>query len=226
MSRPRKPQSPAFQPWATSQPFGQASGGTLQSENARGNVTDPNMVALFARFFGKGSGGEISINSSEHSGLLPPPVDYSLRDTDQKGLYLHEENLVVAPLQGTNSAHEASTLTCPCPLLLPFRPSPDSVEQGVPTEGPVSSLHMWDGLSVSGTRVKADDQRAPQPGPGAEADPPDPGRPRRLPGPLLWEGCRAQAAAGGQQPQLPLRQRGGGQALHFLQELQRHHPHL
>ncbi|XP_053125481.1 interleukin-36 receptor antagonist protein-like isoform X2 [Hemicordylus capensis] len=113
MSRPRKPQSPAFQPWATSQPFGQASGGTLQSENARGNVTDPNMVALFARFFGKGSGGEISINSSEHSGLLPPPVDYSLRDTDQKGLYLHEENLVVAPLQGTNSAHEETISVLP-----------------------------------------------------------------------------------------------------------------
>ncbi|KAJ6658682.1 hypothetical protein lerEdw1_019842 [Lerista edwardsae] len=69
------------------------------------SVKDQDMEMLFDEFF-----KEFSISSAAKPTEFGPrtrePVLYSLRDHDQKGVYLHKENLVAAPLQGSNTAHE------------------------------------------------------------------------------------------------------------------------
>nr|XP_056716076.1 interleukin-36 receptor antagonist protein-like [Euleptes europaea] len=77
---------------------------------ARGTVVDQDMVDWFAQLFDSASMKPIFPSSGALPEDVPAgiePRSYSLRDIDQKGLYLQDKNLVAAPLQGDNSAQEA-----------------------------------------------------------------------------------------------------------------------
>ncbi|NXX52954.1 I36RA protein, partial [Scopus umbretta] len=71
-------------------------------------VIDPDMVALFEEFLGKGSA-----QPCPHifpTWPLAQPYHYVVRDTEQKGLCLHNGHLVATSLQGVNAAQEGG---CP-----------------------------------------------------------------------------------------------------------------
>ncbi|XP_064587346.1 interleukin-36 receptor antagonist protein-like [Zonotrichia leucophrys gambelii] len=63
-------------------------------------VTDPDMVALFDDFLGKGGCGCPRVP------VRPQPYHYVLRDTEQQGLCLRHGHLVATSLQGANAALE------------------------------------------------------------------------------------------------------------------------
>ncbi|NXT37168.1 I36RA protein, partial [Pelecanoides urinatrix] len=72
-------------------------------------VTDPDMVALFEDFLGKAESEEMTA-SSAGTRPLAQPYHYVVRDTEQKGLCLHNGRLVATSLQGANAAQEGG---CP-----------------------------------------------------------------------------------------------------------------
>ncbi|NXX99020.1 I36RA protein, partial [Centropus bengalensis] len=74
------------------------------------SVPDPDMVALFEEFLGKGG----------HGRPVPPrvlPYHYVVRDTEQRGLCLHDGLLVATSLQGANNAQEEPISVVPNPVL-------------------------------------------------------------------------------------------------------------
>ncbi|NXF55779.1 I36RA protein, partial [Oceanites oceanicus] len=71
-------------------------------------VVDPDMVALFEEFLGK-EDSEVTISSAEMRPSVQP-YHYVVRDTEQKGLCLHDGRLVATSLQGANDAQEGG---CP-----------------------------------------------------------------------------------------------------------------
>ncbi|NXV96249.1 I36RA protein, partial [Calonectris borealis] len=71
-------------------------------------VIDPDMVALFEDFLGKAD-SEVTVASAE-TRPLAQPYHYVVRDTEQKGLCLHNGRLVATSLQGANAAQEGG---CP-----------------------------------------------------------------------------------------------------------------
>lgn len=90
------------------------------------SVPDPDMEALFKQFLGSFSNSAERENetfgteSTEREKSVEP-ILYSLRDHDQKSLYLHEETLVAAPLQGSNAAHEEVLCVLPNQFLEPTK---------------------------------------------------------------------------------------------------------
>ncbi|NWH60075.1 I36RA protein, partial [Geococcyx californianus] len=66
-------------------------------------VDDPDMVALFKEFLDKEE--EVHVF---HEGTKPhaQPYHYVVRDTEQRGLFLHDGRLVATSLQGANNAQE------------------------------------------------------------------------------------------------------------------------
>ncbi|NXL69017.1 I36RA protein, partial [Chordeiles acutipennis] len=92
------------------------------------SVTDPDMVALFEDFLQKGVSGDVTV-STEGGWPLAQPYHYVLRDTEQKGLCLHNGQLVATNLQGANAAQEEPISVVPnlhlerrrCPLIVGIR---------------------------------------------------------------------------------------------------------
>ncbi|XP_048369196.1 interleukin-36 receptor antagonist protein-like [Sphaerodactylus townsendi] len=72
-------------------------------------VVDKDMVDWFAQLFDSASMVPHFTPASAIPEEVPESIQlrsYSLRDVDQKGLYLQDRNLIAAPLQGDNSAQE------------------------------------------------------------------------------------------------------------------------
>ncbi|NXK15403.1 I36RA protein, partial [Herpetotheres cachinnans] len=92
------------------------------------SVIDPDMVALFDEFLGKEYSEEVTESSADRQPLAQP-YHYVMRDTEQKGLCLHNGHLVATSLQGANAAQEEPISVVPnrhlerwrCPLIVGIR---------------------------------------------------------------------------------------------------------
>ncbi|NXE71584.1 IL1RA protein, partial [Calcarius ornatus] len=73
---------------------------TAGSGDTAEGVIDPDMVALFEDFLGKGG------CRCPRVPVPPQPYHYVLRDTEQQGLCLRHGHLVATSLQGANAAME------------------------------------------------------------------------------------------------------------------------
>ncbi|NWH52079.1 I36RA protein, partial [Fregata magnificens] len=82
---------------------------SMGTGDAAESVIDPDMVALFELFLGKEGSEHVMISSAEMA-PRPQPYHYVVRDTEQKGLCLHNGQLVATSLQGANAAQEGG---CP-----------------------------------------------------------------------------------------------------------------
>ncbi|KAM6234958.1 interleukin-36 receptor antagonist protein-like [Porphyrio hochstetteri] len=118
-----------------------ATGDTAES------VIDPDMEALFKEFLGEE--GEITIASlpSPESTPLAQPYHYTVRDTQQRGLCLHDGRLVATNLQGANSDQEEPISVVPnkylerqrCPLIVGIRGGNQALSCGT---GPEPQLKL------------------------------------------------------------------------------------
>ncbi|NXP54885.1 I36RA protein, partial [Heliornis fulica] len=78
---------------------------SMGTENAAESVIDPDMVALFKDFLGEEDSSGTFVPFTETKPVAQP-YHYVVRDTQQKGLYLHDGHLVATNLQGANSSQE------------------------------------------------------------------------------------------------------------------------
>ncbi|NXV78257.1 I36RA protein, partial [Atlantisia rogersi] len=100
-----------------------ANGDTAES------VIDPDMEALFKEFLGEDDMSSTMFLPSPESKPLAQPYHYVVRDTQQRGLCLHDGRLVATNLQGANSAQEEPISVVPnkylerrrCPLIVGIR---------------------------------------------------------------------------------------------------------
>ncbi|NXS95892.1 I36RA protein, partial [Jacana jacana] len=100
-------------------------------------VTDPDMVALFQAFLGK-----VTTFSTEEGHVLPEPYHYMVRDTEQRGLCLHDGHLVATSLQGANASQEEPISVVPnrhlerqrCPLFVGIHGGTKALSCGTGTE--------------------------------------------------------------------------------------------
>ncbi|NXI47692.1 I36RA protein, partial [Galbula dea] len=67
------------------------------------SVTDPDMEALFEEFL---RGSEETVTAFSETRPQAQPYHYLVRDTEQKGLCLHNGQLVATSLQGVNATQE------------------------------------------------------------------------------------------------------------------------
>ncbi|XP_074419936.1 interleukin-36 receptor antagonist protein-like [Larus michahellis] len=112
-------------------------------------VTDPDMVALFEDFLGKEETEEEMTISSGGTRPPPQPYHYLLRDTEQRGLCLHDGHLVATSLQGANAAQEEPISVVPnrhlerqrCPLILGIQGGTQALSCGT---GPEPQLKLED----------------------------------------------------------------------------------
>ncbi|NWW97501.1 I36RA protein, partial [Caloenas nicobarica] len=110
--------------------------------DAAESVIDPDMVALFNDFLGEGP----TIASTE-SHVVAQPYHYVVRDTEQKGLCLHDGHLVATSLQGANAAQEEPISVVPnphlerrrCPLIVGIRGGSQALSCGT---GPEPQLKL------------------------------------------------------------------------------------
>lgn len=92
------------------------------------SVVDPDMVALFDEFLGRGPAEE-EITSSAAVPVRAQPYHYAVRDTEHKGLCLRDGRLVATNLQGVNAEQEEPISVVPnphlerrrCPLIVGIR---------------------------------------------------------------------------------------------------------
>ncbi|NXX12261.1 I36RA protein, partial [Podargus strigoides] len=112
------------------------------------SVVDPDMVALFDEFLRTENTGDVTI-SAEGERLPARPYHYLMRDTEQKGLCLHDGHLVATSLQGVNAAQEEPISVVPnpylerkrCPLILGIRGGTQALSCGI---GPEPQLQLED----------------------------------------------------------------------------------
>ncbi|XP_072702494.1 interleukin-36 receptor antagonist protein-like [Ciconia boyciana] len=105
------------------------------------------MVALFEEFLGK----EVSEETMSTAEVRPTaqPYHYQVRDTEQKGLCLHNGHLVATSLQGANSTQEELISVVPnkhlerrrCPLIVGIRGGSQALSCGT---GPEPQLKLED----------------------------------------------------------------------------------
>ncbi|NXL54856.1 I36RA protein, partial [Podilymbus podiceps] len=108
------------------------------------SVVDPDMVALFEEFLGKEE--SMTIASTETQSTAQP-YHYLVRDTEQKGLCLHNGRLVATSLQGANAAQEEPISVVPnphlerrrCPLIVGIRGGNQALSCGT---GPEPQLKL------------------------------------------------------------------------------------
>ncbi|XP_059687571.1 interleukin-36 receptor antagonist protein-like [Gavia stellata] len=104
------------------------------------------MVALFEEFLGKEESEEMTVSSAEKRPLAQP-YHYVMRDTEQKGLCLHNGHLVATSLQGANAAQEEPISVVPnrhlerrrCPLIVGIRGGTQALSCGT---GPEPQLKL------------------------------------------------------------------------------------
>ncbi|XP_074784449.1 interleukin-36 receptor antagonist protein-like [Athene noctua] len=144
-SRAEGPQGHPERSQARGHPLGVMAGLSAGTGDAVESVTDPDMVALFNEFLGKVT-GDVTISSAE-SQPLAKPYHYLLRDTEQKGLCLHNGYLVATSLQGVNAAQEEPISVVPnlhlerqrCPLIVGIRGGTQALSCGT---GPEPQLKL------------------------------------------------------------------------------------
>ncbi|NXY90229.1 I36RA protein, partial [Alcedo cyanopectus] len=115
---------------------GTGTGGTVVS------VIDPDMEALFEEFL-----KDLEIFSATESQSRRQPYHYTMRDTEQKGLCLHNGHLVATSLQGANSAQEEPISVVPnihlerqrCPLIVGIQGGSQALSCGT---GPEPQLKL------------------------------------------------------------------------------------
>ncbi|NWH79621.1 I36RA protein, partial [Piaya cayana] len=101
-------------------------------------VVDPDMVALFQEFLGEEE-AHIFHGETKPKGR---PYHYLVRDTEQRGLCLHEGLLVATSLQGANNAQEEPISVVPnpalerrrCPLIVGIRGGSHALSCGIGPE--------------------------------------------------------------------------------------------
>ncbi|XP_064897142.1 interleukin-36 receptor antagonist protein-like isoform X1 [Columba livia] len=114
--------------------------------DAAESVIDPDMVALFNDFLGEAVLTGSTIASTE-SHVVAQPYHYVVRDTEQKGLCLHDGHLVATSFQGTNAAQEEPISVVPnpslerwrCPLIVGIRGGKQALSCGT---GPEPQLKL------------------------------------------------------------------------------------
>ncbi|NWR57897.1 I36RA protein, partial [Bucorvus abyssinicus] len=120
------------------------AGPSVGMGDAAESVVDPDMVALFEEFLGKGSAWR-PLSAPVHP--LAQPYHYLVRDTEQKGLCLHDGRLVATSLQGANAAQEEPISVVPnrhlerqrCPLIVGIRGGTQALSCGT---GPEPQLKL------------------------------------------------------------------------------------
>ncbi|XP_068012724.1 interleukin-36 receptor antagonist protein-like isoform X2 [Melanerpes formicivorus] len=121
-------------------PPGMVAEGT---EHRMESVIDPDMEALFKEFL-----DEVPVTAfSEEVSRRRQPYHYLVRDTEQKGLCLHDGRLVATSLQGANSAQEELISVVPnihldrqrCPLIVGIRGGTQALSCGT---GPEPQLKL------------------------------------------------------------------------------------
>ncbi|NWX42087.1 I36RA protein, partial [Steatornis caripensis] len=111
-------------------------------------VIDPDMVALFEEFLGKEASEEVMV-ASAGANPLAKPYHYVVRDTEHRGLCLHDGLLVATSLQGANAAQEEPISVVPnrhlerrrCPLIVGIRGGAQALSCGT---GPEPQLQLED----------------------------------------------------------------------------------
>ncbi|XP_064897144.1 interleukin-36 receptor antagonist protein-like isoform X2 [Columba livia] len=113
--------------------------------DAAESVIDPDMVALFNDFLGEVLTGSTIASTESH--VVAQPYHYVVRDTEQKGLCLHDGHLVATSFQGTNAAQEEPISVVPnpslerwrCPLIVGIRGGKQALSCGT---GPEPQLKL------------------------------------------------------------------------------------
>ncbi|XP_054660513.1 interleukin-36 receptor antagonist protein-like [Grus americana] len=143
-SRARGPRGHREQSQACSHPPGGMAELSTGPGDAAESVIDPDMVALFKEFLGEET---LSEGPSLETQSLAKPYHYVVRDTQQKGLYLHDGQLVATSLQGANAAQEEPISVVPnrhlerwrCPLFVGIRGGSQALSCGT---GPEPQLKL------------------------------------------------------------------------------------
>ncbi|KAM6037033.1 interleukin-36 receptor antagonist protein-like isoform 2-T2 [Theristicus caerulescens] len=126
-------------------PLGVMAGLSTGTGDVVESVIDPDMVALFKEFLDE----ETTETTFSAAGTQPQaqPYQYLVRDTEQKGLCLHNGQLVATSLQGVNAAQEELISVVPnrhlerhrCPLIVGIRGGTQALSCGT---GPEPQLKL------------------------------------------------------------------------------------